>query len=134
MTFGEKLQELRKGRNLSQEQFAEQMAVSRQAVSKWELNQAYPEMDKLIELSEYFNVTMDSLVKDQTVKTSEEIKTSGSKSFNFVTMFILITMAMIMTSFRFFITNDHKTGLLILVPAVLIGLGLLIFKRTAESK
>ena len=48
MSFSENLQYLRKKQNLTQEQFAEQMEVSRQAVSKWESGQSYPEMEKLL--------------------------------------------------------------------------------------
>lgn len=63
MNFGANLQNLRKKHNLSQEQLAEKLDVSRQAVSKWENGSSYPEMDKLIILSELFNVDIDLLVK-----------------------------------------------------------------------
>lgn len=63
--LSEKIYTLRKKRGLSQEQLAEQLGVSRQAVSKWESGTALPEIDKLILLSEYFNVSIDYLVKDQ---------------------------------------------------------------------
>ncbi|MCL2567887.1 MAG: helix-turn-helix domain-containing protein [Oscillospiraceae bacterium] len=64
MKFHDKLQLLRRERNLSQEALAEMLGVSRQAVSKWESGQAYPEIENLVTLSHIFNVTMDSLVKD----------------------------------------------------------------------
>jgi len=64
MKFYEKLQTLRKEKGLSQEMLAEMLDVSRQAVSKWESGMTYPEVDKLIAISEIFNVTLDSLVKD----------------------------------------------------------------------
>ncbi|MCL2843377.1 MAG: helix-turn-helix domain-containing protein [Oscillospiraceae bacterium] len=64
MKFHEKLQELRKGRGLSQEALAEILDVSRQAVSKWESGQTYPETDKLIALAKLFDVTLDSLLQD----------------------------------------------------------------------
>lgn len=64
MKFHEKLQELRKGRGLSQEALAEILDVSRQAVSKWESGQTYPETDKLIALAKRFDVTLDSLLQD----------------------------------------------------------------------
>ena len=51
MTFGENLQFLRKRSGMTQEDLAEQMEVSRQSVSKWESNSAYPEMDAIIRLS-----------------------------------------------------------------------------------
>ena len=64
MKFYEKLQQLRRERGLSQEMLSEMLGVSRQAVSKWESGQTYPEMDKLIAISEIFGVTLDSLIKD----------------------------------------------------------------------
>ena len=63
MTFGEKLQELRKGSGLSQEELAQRLGVSRQSVSKWEQDQTYPETDKLIEISRIFSLSVDSLLK-----------------------------------------------------------------------
>lgn len=64
MIFAEKIQYLRKSRKLSQEQLAEIMNVSRQAVSKWESGQSYPDIDKLVDISSYFGVSIDSLIKD----------------------------------------------------------------------
>jgi transcriptional regulator with XRE-family HTH domain len=63
MNFAENLQALRKSRGMSQENLAELIGVSRQAVSKWESGQSYPEMDKLILLSDLFGVSIDSMVK-----------------------------------------------------------------------
>lgn len=64
MSLQEKLQILRKEKGLSQEGLAESMAVSRQAVAKWESGQSVPELDKLIELSDYFKVSLDQLVRE----------------------------------------------------------------------
>ncbi|RCX22706.1 DNA-binding XRE family transcriptional regulator [Fontibacillus phaseoli] len=64
MDFADKLQSYRKQKGLSQENLAEVVGVSRQAVSKWESGQSYPEMDKMIAISELFHVTVDHLVKD----------------------------------------------------------------------
>lgn len=61
--LGERLQALRRSRGLSQEQLAEQVGVSRQAVSKWELDESVPELEKVVLLSEYFGVTADYLLK-----------------------------------------------------------------------
>ena len=62
MDLGRKIQELRRGQGLSQERLAEQMAVSRQAISKWESGGAIPEVDKLIQLAQLFGVTVDDLL------------------------------------------------------------------------
>jgi len=70
MKFDEKLQKLRKEKGLSQEELAEMMSVSRQAVSRWESGLSYPETEKIITLSEIFGVTVDSLLKEGMVKYS----------------------------------------------------------------
>ena len=64
MAFGEKLYKLRKERGLSQEALAEQVNTTRQAISKWENNQGLPETEKLLMLSNIFEVTVDYLLKD----------------------------------------------------------------------
>lgn len=65
MSFGQNLQFLRKMRNkMTQEELAEKLAVSRQTVSKWELDTAYPEINKLVELCDLFSCSMDELVRE----------------------------------------------------------------------
>ena len=64
MTLGEKIQRLRKSKGLSQEQVAAQITVSRQAISKWELGEAMPDTDNVVQLSEIFGVSTDYLLKD----------------------------------------------------------------------
>ena len=56
-TLGSKLSALRRARGLSQEQLAEAIGVSRQAVSKWELDAAAPEIDKIKSLADFYGVT-----------------------------------------------------------------------------
>jgi transcriptional regulator with XRE-family HTH domain len=65
MTFGEKLKVLRKEHGHSQEEFAQQMNVSRQAVSKWESDRGTPETDKLLQISTMYGVTLDYLLKSE---------------------------------------------------------------------
>ena len=65
--FGEKLQELRKARSLTQEQLAEALYVSRTAVSKWESGRGYPSIDSLREVSRFFSVTIDELISPDDV-------------------------------------------------------------------
>lgn len=62
MSFKKNLQYLRGLRNMTQEQLAMLMGVSRQAISKWESEKAYPEMDKLLMICDMFGVTLDELV------------------------------------------------------------------------
>ena len=65
MEFGEKLQELRKSRGLTQEELAEALYVSRTAVSKWESCRGYPNIESLKEISGYFNVSIDELLSGE---------------------------------------------------------------------
>lgn len=66
MGFAEKIYALRSQAGMSQASLAEKLQVSRQTVSKWELGTSYPEIEKLVAVSELFHVTTDYLIKDQT--------------------------------------------------------------------
>lgn len=68
MKFNEKLIKLRKASGLSQEELGDKLNVSRQTISKWELGETTPEMDKLVKMSEIFNITLDELVKDENIE------------------------------------------------------------------
>ena len=62
MEFGEKLQELRKKKDMTQEELAESLYVSRTAISKWESGRGYPSIDSLKEISRFFSVSIDELL------------------------------------------------------------------------
>jgi len=64
VTLGEKIQALRKQRNISQEQLADHMNVTRQAVSKWELGESIPDVENIVRLSGILDVSTDYLLKD----------------------------------------------------------------------
>ena len=72
MALSDKLYMLRKKSGLSQEQLAEQLIVSRQAISKWESGQSVPESEKLIAISNYFDVSLDYLLKDENENESND--------------------------------------------------------------
>ena len=63
MTLGEKISVLRTAQKLSQGNLAEKLGVSRQSISKWETDQSIPELDKLIQLSDLFQISLDDLVR-----------------------------------------------------------------------
>ena len=84
MTLGEKLSKLRKEYNYTQEQLADLLGVSRQSISKWESDIAYPETEKLIELGKLFECSMDFLLKNRPNKTERVgITHSSVKSLKF---------------------------------------------------
>lgn len=77
MNLSDNLKKIRKDNNLSQEQLAEKLGVSRQSVSKWESNQAYPEMDKVLQICQMFNLNVDELL-NKNIKEVREKKESKS--------------------------------------------------------
>ncbi|MDE5699642.1 MAG: helix-turn-helix domain-containing protein [Lachnospiraceae bacterium] len=88
MSFGQNLQCLRKMRNkMTQEELAEKLNVSRQTVSKWELDIVYPEMEKVVELCTMFSCTMDELVRGDFNLNEDaysDIRTETVKAFDYI--------------------------------------------------
>ena len=72
MEFNEKLQELRKQKGLTQEEMAQQLYVSRAAVSKWESGRGYPNIDSLKQIAIFFNITVDELLSSGEILTIAE--------------------------------------------------------------
>lgn len=89
--FSDNIKKIRKDHNLSQEQLAEELGVSRQAISKWESGAAYPEMDKLITICKKYNCNIDDLLHSdiKEIKGEEETKNNINKYieefFKFIT-------------------------------------------------
>ncbi|EPY2304698.1 helix-turn-helix domain-containing protein [Clostridium sporogenes] len=73
MAFSNKLYSLRKQKGLSQDELGSKLNVSRQTISKWELGETTPELEKLIALGDFFEISLDELVMD--VKAKESTKT-----------------------------------------------------------
>ena len=87
MNIANKIQSLRKEHNLTQENLADQLNVSRQALSKWELGISTPEADKIVQISEYFKVSTDYLLKD----TIESDQPSVKRQFSSRSLIIIST-------------------------------------------
>lgn len=87
MNFGKNLQILRKMANMTQEELAEKMNVSRQTISKWELGSILPEVEKLVDLCEMFNCSVDQLLKDNMDYSNEvysDIKIVTVEPFRYI--------------------------------------------------
>ena len=82
MSFGERLYKLRSEKNISQEELAELLDVSRQSISKWENDKAYPEMTRLLFMSDYFDVSLDYLMRGVEDEGSEKEAAVTYKSKN----------------------------------------------------
>ena len=101
--LGEKIQQLRKGKGLSQEELAGRLTVSRQAISKWELGESIPDTENVVQLSKLFGVSTDYLLNDEyesdkdisAVKvTSENIKAEYNRKGK-VASFIMLGIGII---------------------------------------
>ena len=82
MNFGQNLRNLRKSKNISQEELAERVKVTRQSVSKWETGEAYPEMNNILELCKIFHCHINDLVNDNILdidSLDEDVKMSAVK-------------------------------------------------------
>lgn len=93
MTFGEKLQTLRKNSGMSQDALAEKLGVSRQAISKWELGTAMPETKNIVQLAEIFDVTIDYLLGHTSVQYPDiKQKLKNNKGKIIFTAYIAVTV------------------------------------------
>ena len=81
-TMGQIIRRLRKERNLTQDELAEQLGVTFQAISKWENDKAYPEMTRLLFMSEYFEVSLDYLMRGTDSDESNNDLAVGYKAQN----------------------------------------------------
>ncbi|MBO8428275.1 MAG: helix-turn-helix transcriptional regulator [Firmicutes bacterium] len=87
MKLNEKLIKLRKSKGLSQDEFAEKISVSRQAVSKWELGDSEPELNKIKSICDYYGIDYNYLIDDNETLTSAE-KNLEFKKINFLPLYI----------------------------------------------
>lgn len=84
MNIADRIQNLRKTKGISQEELADKVGVTRQAVSKWESEQSTPDIEKIIIMSDYFKVTTDYLLKGIESKTEETKKKPNAGIFSIV--------------------------------------------------
>ena len=80
MKFSEKLKKLRQEHNLTQDDLAEKIYVTRTAISKWETDNGYPSIESLKMLAKLFNVTIDQLISDEDIKNKEDLELKNSTS------------------------------------------------------
>lgn len=101
MNISDRIQYLRKAKGISQEEFADKIGVSRQAVSKWENEQSTPDIEKIIIMSEFFEVTTDYILKGIEPVNMTNRKTIYSLYFGFAIIFALIAGILSFTANRF---------------------------------
>lgn len=132
MEFNEKLQLLRRTRGISQEKLAEEIGVSRQVISKWEEGDEIPDMHDLMALSDWFNVSLDELLRDrinprtlQLLSFLEEVE----ENENDLIPNTILTIAMIMMIMGFIFNH-----LLIGIACGAVGVGVYYLMRLKKRQ
>ena len=140
MTLGERLTELRKKMNLSQEDVAEKLNVTRQTVSKWELDQSTPDFDKILPICKLYNITSEELLTgrkldasndniEYNLMTDEEIKKKTAAAIaTSVGLFILALVWIIIGPSIDFISEEVLVGIFFIIGGV--GVVNLIYRLT----
>ena len=95
MKFNEKLIKLRKEKGLSQEELGYQLNVTRQTVSKWELGQTTPEMDKLLEMSKIFGINVDDLLDETKEIKSQTEENKTNKSIKKIIIIVSVVLVIL---------------------------------------
>lgn len=123
MNMADRIQHLRKSKGISQEELADKVGVSRQAVSKWESEQSTPDIEKVILLSDFFDVTTDYLLKgiepvseNTTKKGDARIFSLVGSVFNFIGLVVAIM-----------IWKEEQTPISVAVGLILMAVGVMIF-------
>ena len=135
MTIGERLLKLRKEKNLSQEDLANILDVSRQTVSKWETGESMPDFNKICPLCDYFGITSDELItgKQNIIEARKENKKEkfARNIAVAVGLYILSLVAIILFSTTF---NNPEIGVCIFFGICAVATGLIIYSSILYSK
>ena len=111
MKFSEKLKKLRQEQNLTQDDLAEKIFVTRTAISKWETDNGYPSIESLKLLANLFNTTIDELISEEDVKIKEDLELKNSKVNHYTALGGLV-IAVVCAICIFFIKNATVLGVI----------------------
>lgn len=124
MEFNEKLQKLRTNENLTQEELAEKLYVSRAAISKWESGRGYPSIDSLKAIAKYFHITIDELIgSEEIVDLAEQDMKSSNKKYTALICGILDCLTLLLFFLPVF-GNGGKTDVESVSLLAMTGVGL----------
>lgn len=123
MKFSEKIKQIRNNEKLTQEEFAEKVYVSRNAVAKWETNRGYPDIQNLITISGVFNISLDELVKEDSKVKNKIIAESSSKKWHFLVILYLIAIIV----YIFYFLSCHKIFMVGFLISTIFMLGIEIY-------
>lgn len=125
MAFGERLQAVRRKNGLTQEEFAAQLKVSRQAVSKWESSRGYPEIEKILYICNRYGTTMDALFADELPEEKPEASQPEAEEFRDER-----TLKTILSDFFSNLSYGHKY----MIGGILLAFGLLVLLTSHHLK
>ncbi len=130
MDLGKKITAMRNEKNLSQEQLAEKLNVTRQTISNWENGKFYPDIDSLVNLSKFFNVSLDDLLSyDDKVldylKDSTDIVKSNKNILYAVLLNILLIIAFVIVGIIF---NESTSIIIIIFTVSIISFSFLFYQ------
>ena len=129
MNIADRIQYLRKQRGLSQEELADKIGVSRQAVSKWESEQSTPDLDKIIVMSDLFEVTTDYILKGIEPVSTISKKTIKTLYLGFALVFATTAGIWSFTANRF----DYDECLFIILSGGVVGLGVALITQVVTN-
>lgn len=136
MNIGEKIYNLRKKKNLSQEDLASILNVSRQTISKWETGESNPELDKIVPICNFFEISTDEFLKGKDIvyerKLLKEQKKNKALTFS-LCLIIFGLMVMISTLLEEVQVSDSIISVIVMLGLTLIGV-LLIYYFMATPK
>ncbi len=105
MTFGQKLKKLRSENNLTQEQLADRIFVTRTAISKWETDNGYPSIDSLKALSNIFAISIDELISDADIENKKLLDEKNARNMYYIAIaFLAVTVLFTLLSYFLKIT------------------------------
>ena len=135
MTIGDRLLKLRKEKNLSQEELANELDVSRQSISKWETNQTTPDFDKIVTICEYFGITTDELLtgnKDIVEAKETNIKNNYARNIAIsVGLYIFSLVTIILFAAEL---NKPVIGVCLFFSLIAIATGLIVYSVIMYGK
>lgn len=145
MSLGERLLEFRKAKQLSQEEVADKLNVTRQTVSKWETDQSTPDFDKIVPLCELYNVSSEELLTGKSTVNNENKSIDEDNNINkkakgigFGILLYFIALAWIMISFPVMMINPIVSAAVFLlicgVATYIIVYTCIVYKKKTETK
>lgn len=122
MNFSEKLNKQRKINNISQEQLADALGISRQSVSKWENGESYPDMAKIVQICKVLNCSLNDIVDDEVIGDMPDNETVATNKKNYLEDFLNY----VTKTYNMFIHMSLKSKLAMITEMLFLGLFLLI--------